>query len=392
MKSTKKPPRLIHLTTTDISLALLLGPQLRAFQEAGYEVIGMSATGPYARELESWGIRHYSLGNATRSMAPHRDLLALAELVRAFRSLRPDIVHTHNPKPGIYGRLAARIARVPVVVNTVHGLYAVPEDRLAKRAVVYSLERIAAGCSNAELLQNEEDVSVLRKIGVPADRIKVLGNGIDLARFDSSKVDASKAALIRKQIGATDQQVVCGVVGRLVLEKGLREIFGAARLLTKSSPNVVFAIVGPADPEKADAITPDEIAMAEAIGNVKFLGMRDDIEAVYAACDLYALASHREGFPRSAMEASAMGLAVVATNIRGCRQVVADNVTGRLVQLGDVEALASAIAQLANDSELRTKMGLAARAKATSEFDQQRIIDTTLATYARLIAADSDDG
>ncbi len=114
-------PRLVHLTTTDISLELLLGPQLSAFVDAGYEVIGVSAPGPFVPQIEARGIRHIPLANATRAMAPHKDLLAIGELTRLFRDLRPDIVHTHNPKPGLYGRIAARAARVPVVVNTVHG-------------------------------------------------------------------------------------------------------------------------------------------------------------------------------------------------------------------------------------------------------------------------------
>ena len=114
--------RLVHLTTVDMSLELLLGPQLEAFAKAGYEVVAMSADGPYVEAIEARGIRHVPVRNATRSMDPRRDLLAIEELRRQFRRLKPDIVHTHNPKPGLYGRIAARAARVPVVVNTVHGL------------------------------------------------------------------------------------------------------------------------------------------------------------------------------------------------------------------------------------------------------------------------------
>ncbi|MSX33176.1 MAG: glycosyltransferase, partial [Actinobacteria bacterium] len=176
-------PRLIHVTTADISLSLLLGPQLRAFSEAGYEVIGASAPGPFTEELESWGIEHRPLNHATRSMAPHKDAAAMGELYKLFRELRPEIVHTHNPKPGLYGRIAARAARVPVVVNTVHGLYALPEDKFAKRSVVYSLERLASMCSDAELIQNPEDIATLLKIGVPSKKLRLLGNGVDLTRF-----------------------------------------------------------------------------------------------------------------------------------------------------------------------------------------------------------------
>ena len=122
-------PRLVHVTTTDMSLEWLLGPQLRAFRDAGYEVIGISAPGPFVAKLEADGIRHVPLSHATRGWSLQSDLRAFNELRKLFRELQPDIVHTHNPKPGIYGRLAAKAARVPVIVNTQHGLYATRDDR-----------------------------------------------------------------------------------------------------------------------------------------------------------------------------------------------------------------------------------------------------------------------
>src|SRR5688572_28779490 len=181
-------PTVVHVTTIDMSLELLLGPQLEAIGQAGYRVIGASAPGPYVEALCRRGIAHVPLAHATRAMAPLEDARALIELVWLFRRLRPAIVHTHNPKPGLYGRIAARIARVPVVINTVHGLYALPGDPWPKRAVVYGLERLAATCSQAELLQNPEDLPTLRRLRVPEERLAVLGNGIDLRRFDPTTV------------------------------------------------------------------------------------------------------------------------------------------------------------------------------------------------------------
>jgi glycosyltransferase involved in cell wall biosynthesis len=378
-------PRLIHLTTTDISLALLLGPQLRAFRDAGYEVIGVSAPGPFVAQLERDGIQHVALQHSTRSMAPHRDVAAFAELVRVFRRLKPTIVHTHNPKPGVYGRLAAKVARVPVIVNTIHGLYALPEDRFAKRALVYSLERIAATASDAELLQNVEDVEVLHKLHVPDAKVSVLGNGIDLTRFDPARVDPNRIAVLRKEMGASDDDVVVGLVGRLVWEKGYREVLDAARRLREEAPEVRIVIVGGRDEEKADGLSAPDIAGAEELGNVTFLGHRDDVEDLYPAFDVFALASYREGFPRTPMEASAMARPIIVTNIRGCRQVVDDGVTGRLIPPRDAASLATAILELARDVDLRLTMGTAARAKAINEFNQQTIIDKTLATYACLL-------
>ncbi|WP_334142966.1 glycosyltransferase family 4 protein [Rhabdothermincola sp.] len=380
-------PRLIHVTTTDMSLDWLLGPQLRAFAEAGFEVFGASAPGPHVARLEQMGIGHVALRHATREMAPHRDALALAELLAVFRDLKPDIVHTHNPKPGVYGRIAARLAGVPVVVNTVHGLYALPEDPVPKRALVYALERLAAACSHAELLQNEEDLPVLRRLRVPAERLHLLGNGIDLERFDPATIGAATRERVRAELGVGPDEVLIGAVGRLVAEKGYVDLLDAFSLVRRWRPEARMVIVGPSDPDKGDALPPDLLAWAEREHGVRFLGHRDDVEQLYAAMDLYVLASRREGFPRSAMEAAAMGLPIVATDIRGCRQVVDHGVNGLLVRVGAVAALAEALAGMVADASRRQAMGREARCKALRDFDQQRVVSTTLDVYRRLLAA-----
>jgi glycosyltransferase involved in cell wall biosynthesis len=378
-------PVVLHLTTVDMSLTLLLLPQLVAFQEAGYEVIGVSSPGPYVTDLEAHGIRHLALERSTRAADLRADLATAREFARVCRRLQPDIVHTHNPKPGVYGRIGARLARVPVVVNTVHGLYAQPDDPLAKRAVVYGLERLAATCSQAELLQNPEDLPVLRRLRIPERKLHVLGNGVDLARFDPA-THADARPRVRRELGIGDDEVAVGLVGRLVREKGYREVFTAARRVRAEHPQVRFVVAGPTDLDKADAITQDELDRATADAGVTFLGMRDDVQRLYPALDLYVLASHREGFPRSAMEAAAMGLPVVATDIRGCRQVVDHGVNGLLVPVRDPDALGAAIGELVGDATRRTAMGEAARTKAVAAFDDRRQIDLTLEVYERLLA------
>ncbi len=377
-------PRLVHVTTTDMSLDWLLGPQLEAFAAAGYEVIGASAAGPHVVAVEARGVRHVALRHATRAMDPVQDLAAFAELVRLFRDLRPDIVHTHNPKPGVYGRLAAGAARVPVIVNTVHGLYALPTDSLPRRAVVYGLEWLASRVSAAELVQSVEDLPVLESLGVPATHLYLLGNGIDLERFDPARVEGDGRRAVRAALGVGDDDVLIGAVGRLVVEKGYVELIEAFGAVSARWPEAKFVVVGPEDTDKADALSPELLSRADDAG-VRFLGHRDDMVDLYAAMDVYVLASHREGFPRSAMEAAAMGLPVVATDIRGCRQVVEDGLTGMLVPVGDAHALATAISSLVSDSGRRGAMGRAARDKATLDFDQQRLIDQTLAVYGRLL-------
>jgi ribosomal protein S18 acetylase RimI-like enzyme len=145
-------------------------------------------------------------------------------------------------------------------------------------------------------------------------------------------------------------------------------------------------VVGPEEPDKSDGLTADDRAAAEAKGRLRFLGSRSDVEELYTAFDLYVLASWREGYPRSAMEAAAMGLPIVATDIRGCRQVVADGETGVLVPPRDPVALTAAIRGLVDDPARRRAMGRAARARAVRHFDQQRQIDLSLEVYERLLA------
>jgi len=375
--------KVIHVTTVDMSLDLLLKPQLVAFAEAGYEVVGASAPGPHVEELEAVGVRHVPLVHATRSMDPVADLRLAWELYRLFVRERPDVVHTHTPKPGWFGRPAARAARVPAVVNTVHGLYATPDDGLARRAVVYALERAASACSDAELLQSSEDVPVLRRLRVPQRKLTVLGNGIDLARFappTSAQRSASRAAL-----GLADHHVAVGVVCRLVWEKGLREVIAMATELRRTHPSARVLVAGGVEPDKADGLTALDLERVSAESGIEFVGELRPIDSFYDALDLYVLASYREGFPRSAMEAAAKGLPLVLTDIRGCRQVVDPEVNGALVPPRDAGALTAAVSRLVDDADLRTRLGEGSTAKAATDFDQQNVIDITLDTYARLL-------
>lgn len=380
-------PRLVHLTTTDMSLDWLLAPQLQAFAEAGFEVIGMSAPGPHVAHLESMGITHVPVPGFTRSTNPLQDVRAFVQLVRLLRLVRPDILHTHNPKPGILGRIAGRLARVPLVVNTQHGLYAQPTDRWQRRLPVYAVERVAAAFGHVELVQNPEDVDTLvHRLRVPARKVRLLGNGIDLTRFDPDSVSVGDREALRSEWGVAEGAVVCGVVGRLVAEKGIAEICEAAHRCRKATHEgavpVRFVIIGPRDPDKTDALDQSLIDRAVDDG-VVFTGARSDMPQCYAAMDLFLTASWREGFPRSAMEAAAMGLPTVATDIRGNRQVIADGVTGVLVPVTDAAAIAGAVQTLATDPETRMRMSAAARLRAAEQFDQNRVIERTLAAYGR---------
>lgn len=376
--------RVVHLTTTDMSLDWLLGPQLRAFIDVGYEVIGMSAPGPHVEALQAAGVAHVPLSAFTRSSRPLQDVRAFAQLIRALRRLRPDILHTHNPKPGVLGRVAGRLTGVPLVVNTQHGLYAQPTDRWQRRVPVYAVERFAAAFSHVELVQNEEDVHTLvHTLRVPERRVRLLGNGIDLQRFRPDAATRDQRRSMRAMWGIAEDEVLLGAVGRLVAEKGTVELVEAVELLAAEGNRVRLVVVGPLDEGKADSLPPTFLDRARALG-VVFAGRRSDMPQCYAAMDVFVTASWREGFPRAAMEAAAMGLATVATDIRGNRQVVVPEVTGTLVPVRSPVRLAAACAALAANEEIRGRMGAAAARRAVDEFGDDRVIERTLQVYRGL--------
>ncbi|MEX2250749.1 MAG: glycosyltransferase family 4 protein [Acidimicrobiia bacterium] len=369
--------KIAHLTTVDMSLRYLLLPQLEAAREMG-ESIGISAAGEFVPELEARGIRHIALASSTRGMNLLADVRAIAQLWKVLRHERPDILHTHNPKPGVYGRIVGRLAGVPIVVNTVHGLYATPESSLPKRVIVYTLEWIASRFSDAELIQSPEDFDLLWRRGfMPRSKLRLLGNGVDLDRF---RPNPEQRVQVREELGLMDDQIAVGLVARLVEEKGVPELIEAAERL--DDRYVVF-IVGPRDHEKADAVSEELLARAETKG-VRFLGMRQDVDRIYQGLDIFVLPSHREGFPRAAMEAAASGLPVIATDIRGCRQVVDDGVSGILFPVRDVRALTGAIIQVGADAELRLLMSSASVDRARARFDEREIVNRVMGAYAEV--------
>ncbi|MFD0276105.1 glycosyltransferase [Kitasatospora sp. NPDC127111] len=367
--------RVAHLTTVDMSLHLLLATELKVDLEAGFETYGISAPGPYVPDLEAIGVRHEPLHALTRSWQPRADAAAARELLAVLNRIRPDVLHTHDPKTGVLGRVLGRLARVPVVVNTCHGLQAQAHDPFAKRALLLGAEALAARFSHAELYQNGEDRRTLSR-AVPAHRSRVVGNGVDLTRFATDPGDrARNRARLRAELGVGPDELLVGGVGRRVAGKGIAEYAEAARALAGKAR---FVWIGPDDPDKPDA--------HGAESGVEFLGPRGDMPAVYAALDVFVL-PYREGFSRSAMEAAAGGLPMVLSDIRGCREIGRHDEHLLLAPPGDARALSTALDRLLTEPGLRDRLGAAARRRATAHFDQRAVAGVSLETYAAVARA-----
>ena len=377
--------KVAHIATIDFSLRYLLLNQLKSIQQEGYEVVSISASGPDVSVVEAVGVRHIAVP-MTRRVTPLADLRSLWQLTRMLRRERFTIVHCHTPKAELLGQVAARLAGAPVVVDTFRGIYYRPDMHLLWRRLFILMARLAAGRADLVLSQSKEAMEMAVREGIcPPDKIKLLGNGIDIRRFNRHRLKPAQVARLRQSLGIASDAPVVGFVGRLVREKGILELLQAGQAIRKQFPDVRFLVVGPIDDEKPDALTPaiaQEYGLADAF---IFTGLRNDMPELYGLMDLFVMASHRESFPRSPMEASAMGVPCVVTDIPGCREAVEHERNGLLVPLGDVEALAEAVITLLVDKEKARGMGETGRQMAEERFDEELIFATVKSEYARLL-------
>lgn len=373
----------VHLATSDMAVRYLLLDQLRFLASQGYDVSAICAAGPHAEAVRAVGIPVRAV-RLTRRISPLDDAIAFVQLLRLMRRLRPDVVHTHTPKASLLGQWAARLVGVRHRVHTIHGLYFPGHMRPGRRWFYAWLERLQMTPAHIVLSQNSEDLeTAARERLCDPRRLRFLGNGIDLERFHPRNRELRDAT--RAVIDIGPDQLVVGMVGRLVREKGYLELFEAASIVQGALPGkVTFLVIGGAEPGKADALTDADVARWRLGDTVRLLGHRDDLPALIGAMDILVLPSHREGFPRVLMEAAATGLPTVATDIRGCREAVVDGVTGTLVPLRNPGALADAILRMLSDAMLRERYGLAARQLAEERFDQRSVFQRVADAYSYL--------
>jgi glycosyltransferase involved in cell wall biosynthesis len=238
------------------------------------------------------------------------------------------------------------------------------------------LEWLAAQCSDLELFQSSADFARASRLRMKQlSKMRLIGNGVDLSRFNPEMIDASRIAAVRQSLGIASGRRVVGTVGRLVRDKGYVELFDAAHEVRRRFPDVVFLVVGDRDPDKEDAIGEAEMRRQP---NVVFAGWREDMPEVYALMDVFALPTWREGFPRSPMEAAAMGKPLVLSDIPGCREVAREGVEALFVPPRDPPSLAEAIVSVLADPARGSRMGRAARMRALNQFDEARVAEIVL--------------
>jgi glycosyltransferase involved in cell wall biosynthesis len=377
-----KRHKLLYLVTEDWyfhSHRLALG---RAAAAAGYDVTVATRVGQRGEDIQAAGMRVVRLPWRRRSTNVWNELRTFAALLELYRTLRPDLVHHVALKPVLYGSLVARLTGTRRVLNAVAGFgysFVAPGARAAftRRILMASFSRMSNRAGSRVLVQNPDDERELRDSGlVRADRLVVIpGSGVDVDRF-SPPPEGEPVGVPRVTL-----------VSRMLWSKGVGEFVEAARLLKAEGVEFDAVLVGDPDPENPQSIPEETLRGWHDEGVAVWWRHQDDIASVWARSHVAVLPSHREGLPKTLLEAAACGRPMVATDVPGCREVVVDGRNGILVPDKNPPLLARAIAALLADPRRRQEMGRAARADAVEKFSEAVVIERVLALYRSMLEA-----
>ena len=371
------PIKIIRTSTVPMSLKGFCKDLLRELREKeGYEVVAVSSPGEDLDIVaQREGVRTYGVP-MERRISPLKDLKSLIGLIRVFRKERPDMVHSMTPKAGLISMMAAWICRVPVRIHTFTGLV-FPTSTGLKRKILMFTDGLTCACSTHVIPEGEGVKADLTNNGITRKPLRVLGHGnvkgIDLKRFDPTREEVQAAAVrIRKELGLGPDDFVFVFIGRLVGDKGINELVEAFGRLQKVHPEVRLILVGPEeaelDPLKGETMA--EIGSNDAISAV---GRQSDVRPWYAVADAFVFPSYREGFPNCVIEAGAMGLPSIVTDINGSREIVLDGENGVVIPSKNSGALYDAMRDFIEDDDRRGRMAAKARELVASRFEQSYV-------------------
>ncbi len=378
-------PRVVFVGGPDVDMRIPLMKALRS----EFDLVAVGSNRHLSMRFEQSNF-HFFGYPLNRGIKPLGDLKTLSALTLLFRRLRPDIVHTFDTKPCVWGRLAARLVRVPIVVGTLPGLGSLYTTNSTAtqtvRHIYEQLQRLACHLSDATVFQNKEDLRQFVDRGiVPAMRAYVIpGSGVSTYLFDPIRVPLDTRAQLRGELGISQKALVVTMISRAIRSKGIMEFAEAAAFVSANYRDAVFLLVGPDDHASVDRLTTAE--MERVTRHVIWLGKRQDIATILSITDVFVLPSYyREGIPRVLLEAASMGLPIVTTNSPGCNEVVEQGVNGFLVPPRTVEPLAKAILRLLADPGMRRRFGQASRHRAVTRFDLSIVAQEIAILYRKLL-------
>ena len=384
--------KLIRITTVPISFKVLLKGQLRFMTSNGFDVKGVSSDGEELKEVrENEGIVMEAI-NMSRKITPFQDLKSLWEMWNFLRKEKPQIVHTHTPKAGIIGMLAARLAGVPHRLHTVAGL-PLMEATGIKRKILNFVEKLTYS-SATRVYPNSKGLYdfILQNNFTQSNKLKIIANGssngINTTFFSPAQVSEIEKVALREKLNIQPDDFVFVFVGRIVSDKGINELIKAFSQLQTAENNeqigIKLLLVGGLESD-LDPLNPETLAEINQNKDIISVGFQQDVRPFFAISDALAFPSYREGFPNVVMQAGAMGLPSIVSDINGCNEIIVEGENGLIIPSKNVEKLKEKMLTLTRDKNLYIKLKENSRRMIENRYEQSVVWKALLEEYEGLL-------
>lgn len=380
--------KIIRITTVPASLGILLKGQLRYMNDY-YDILGVSSSGLHLKDVqENEGITTKVI-EMTRTISPLKDLKSLYRLYKLIKKEKPFIVHTHTPKAGTLGMLAARLARVPNRLHTIAGLPLL-EATGAKRRLLNVVEKITYANATLILPNSFGLLDIVKKHKFTTDKkLKVIGkgssNGIDTEHFKRANVSENIQNDLKHSLNISDTDFVFTFVGRLVTDKGINELIDAFSIINKTNQNIKLLLVGTFETE-LDPLKEETLKTIDCNKNIISVGWQTDVRPYFAISNALVFPSYREGFPNVVMQACAMEIASIVTDINGCNEIIANDKNGIIIQPKSTEDIVNAMQILLKNPGKTKAYASAARSHILENYKRELIWSELLKLYKSLEA------
>lgn len=362
--------KIAFLSHLDLNLYLFRLPIMIELTKQGHVVFAICPKGDKFDKFDQYGIKALNYKVERKSLNPLKEIKTIKNIYKVIKPLNLDILQNFTAKPNIYGSIAGHKANIPLIVNAVTGLgsFYISDTKRAKfiKNVMEKLYKHSNKKAHKVIFQNSDDMKyfIENRLVDKNKAILIKSSGIDTDRFKP---------IPNKPI--PNKPITVLMVARAIWHKGVKEYYEAASLL--QDDNIEFLLAGDTDEHNLSCASKEFLQN----GNVTWLGHRDDIVDLVAACDIFVLPSYREGVPRTLLEAASMAKPIVTTDAIGCREVVDDGYNGFLVPVKDSKIMAAKIKQLSADTALRDVMGKNGRIKVLEEFDVKIVVEQYLEVY-----------
>ena len=378
--------KLIRITTVPISLDKLIEGQM-AFMKKSYDVVAISSSGEVlSRVAKKEGVRVIAV-EMSRKTTPIKDIIAVLKLYTYLKKEKPQIVHTHTPKAGIVGMLASYLANVPNRLHTVAGLPLL-ESKGVKRSLLNFVEKLTYACAT-KVYPNSFGLKaiIIEAQFCKVSKLKVLANGssngIDTSSFNPANFSKEQNKILRKELALAEEDFVFIFVGRLVRDKGINELVAAFEKLSTENKKVKLLLVGPFE-EELDPLEAQTNGIINENEKIISVGFQNDVRPYFAIADALVFPSYREGFPNVVLQAGAMGLPSIVSDINGCNEIIKEEENGLIISVKNAEAIYKAMKRLIENPALKNKLQNNARNMITEVYEQKVVWNALLKEYKSL--------